>query len=424
MELMITLPLILPDQPLSLDALEGAIQEWGQEVKRCALAQAWAAQGSERPGAACPACHASTHQRAGQKARWVETVFGPVRIARQRYRCRACGHHFQPDDRLLAPLLGTGRCTPRLRELAATCGASWPYQQAARVLGTVRGVPLAAETIRGIVATTGAAVATQYRGEADAACQPPVTAPPPTVGPARLEVVLDGAWVHSRERAHGMEIKVGTVHTGSEVCGTTRTRLPMRRYAASADGVTAFGPLVTAAIDHLDGFAAGAQTLLGDGAAWIWHLGAAILPDATPVLDRWHLRDARRRATRAAVPDKAERAPWSARLEEALDVGAVAVACSVLGEMAQQYPHPALDTFATYLRNQAPRIPDYAARRAAGETIGSGVGEKGVDVVVNRRLKGRRGMRWLRVRADGVVALRLAVFNDEWDDRITAVLVA
>lgn len=424
MELMIPLPLTLPDQPLSLDELEGVIQEWGQAIKRAALAQAWAAQATARPMVACPACQSCARQRAGHKPRWVETLFGPVHIARQRYRCRACGGHYQSDDALLVPLLGAGRCTPRLRELAATCGASWPYQQAASVLGKVRGSPLAAETIRGIVATTGKAVATQYQAEATAACQPPATAPPPAVAPARLEVVLDGAWVHSREHRHSMEIKVGTVHTGSERCGMTRTRLSTRRYAACAASISHFGPLVTAAIDHLNGFTAAAQTLLGDGAAWIWHLGAAILPDATPVLDRWHLRDARRRATRAAVPDKTERAPWSIQLEDALEVGAVAVACAVLAQMTQQYPHPALGTFATYLGNQAERIPDYAARRAAGETIGSGVGEKGVDVVINRRLKGRRGMRWLRARADGVVALRLAVLNDEWDDRIDSALAA
>jgi hypothetical protein len=242
----------------------------------------------------------------------------------------------------------------------------------------------------------------------------------PMAGPSQVDVVLDGAWIHSRENARGMEVKVGVAHTGSERCGATRTRLPTRRYAATAQGIIPFAPLVTAAIDDLDGFAAAEQTLLGDGAAWIWRLGAALLPDATPVLDRWHLRDARRRAMRAAVPDKEVRAPWSIQIEEALDVGAVDAAYAMLAEMAQRYPHPALGEFATYLDNQRGRIPNYAARRAAGQTIGSGVGEKGVDVVVNRRLKGRRGMRWLRARADGVVALRLALLNDEWDDYVVA----
>ncbi len=105
-------------------------------------------------------------------------------------------------------------------------------------------------------------------------------------------------------------------------------------------------------------------------------------------------------------------------------VGDVPTALSVVGAMQQQYPHRALGEFATYLCNHAVRIPNYTARQAAGETIGSGAVEKGADVVVNRRLKGRRGMRWWRVRAGGVVALRLAVLNDEWDHRLAATLAA
>jgi hypothetical protein len=340
-------------------------------------------------------------------------------------RCRGCGRHFQPDDAALDATLGAGRCTPLLRALVAQCGASWPYRQAAQVVGMLRGTPLAAETIRRIVARTGRAVAGQYDREATAACQPPATAPPPRVPPATVEVILDGAWVHSWDNTHGMEIKVGVVHTGSERCGATRTRLTARRYAATAAGVAPFGALVTAAIERVDGFAAVEQTLLGDGAAWIWRLGADLLPMATQVLDRCgcplgSMRDARRRATRAAIPDKALRQPWSVQLEEALDSGAVTSALTVLAAMMRQYPHPALGEFAGYVRNHAERIPDYAARQEAGRTIGSGAVEKGVDVVVNRRLKGRRGMRWWRERAAGVIALRLAILNDEWEQRLAA----
>jgi len=221
-----------------------------------------------------------------------------------------------------------------------------------------------------------------------------------------------------------MEIKVGVVHTGSERCGATRTRLRERRYAATTASVATFGAHVTAAIERVDGFAAAEQTLLGDGAAWIWRLGGELLPTATQVLDRWHLRDARRRAMRAAIPDKDERRPWSIQVEEALDVGAVTTARMILTAMMQHYPHPALAAFAGYLRTHAARIPDYRARQEAGQTIGSGAVEKGVDVVVNRRLKGRRGMRWWRERAAGVVALRLAVLNDEWEPRVADALAA
>ena len=52
---------------------------------------------------------------------------------------------------------------------------------------------------------------------------------------------------------------------------------------------------------------------------------------------------------------------------------------------------------------------------AAGERIGSGAVEKGVDLVANRRLKGKRGMRWWRERVDGLVALRVTLLNSDWD---------
>jgi len=424
MELMIPLPLTVPDTPLSLDELETAVHQWGLAVQQHALALAWQAQAALRPTAPCPHCQAQCQRPAGSKARRIETRFGPVRLVRRRLRCRGCGRHFQPDDAALGALLGAGRCTRSLRELAAQCGASWPYRQAAQVLGLVRGTPLASETVRQIVARTGAVVGRQYEDEAARVCRPPATAPPPTAGAAQVEITLDGAWIHSRDNAHGMEIKVAVVHTGSEACGATRTRLTGRRYAATAAGVAPFGPLVTAAIDRVEGFTSPVQTLLGDGAAWIWRLGNEIVPDATPVLDPWHLRDARRRATRAAVPDKHLRRPWSAGLEEALDNGDVPTALGILAQMQRQYPHRALGEFAGYLRTHMGRIPNYAARRAAGETIGSGAVEKGVDVVVNRRMKGRRGMRWWRERAAGVVALRLAVLNDEWDQRLPAALAA
>jgi hypothetical protein len=125
---------------------------------------------------------------------------------------------------------------------------------------------------------------------------------------------------------------------------------------------------------------------------------------------------------RAAVPDKAMRTPWSIRIEEQLEAGKVTAAVETLALLARQVPHPALEEFARFLSAHAAQIPDYAARRAAGQTIGSGAVEKGVDIVVNRRLKGRRGMRWRRDRAEEMVGLRVARLNDEWNARLDRAL--
>jgi hypothetical protein len=268
---MIACPLVLPDEPLALPALEAAVHAWGLAIQQAALAQAWERQAALRPPAPCPACGGAELRPAGGKPRAVETTFGPVRLPRRRVRCGGCGRHHQPDDAVLAPLLGDGRCTPALRELAASCGASWPYRQAARVLGRLRGAPLSPETIRAVVAGAGAAVAEQHAAEAAAACRPPAGAPDTTrPRPGRLVAELDGGWVRSRDNAQGMEAKVAVVHAGSERIGRTRTRLVERRYAATFGGVGDFGPLVTAAVAARNGYEAPEQTLLGDGAAWIW----------------------------------------------------------------------------------------------------------------------------------------------------------
>jgi hypothetical protein len=422
---MLAVPLVLPETPLGVGALAVRVEAWGRCVMRQAMAAAWAAQAALRPVGPCPACGEGESRPAGSKARRVETLFGPVALPRRRRCCAGCARHYQPDDAALTVELGAGRLSPRLRETAVLGGASWSYRDAAKVLGRLRGIPLSAEPVRAVVGTVGGAVAAAQAQEAAAAIAPPATAPAPgRSAPARLEVELDGAWVPCRDNARGLEVKVGVVHAGSERVGTTRRALTQRIYAATAPGVGAFGPLVTAVIEARNGFAALVQTLLGDGAAWIWRLGSELLPEAIRVLDRWRLTDARRRALRTVLPDKPLRAPWSERVEAPLEVGDVPGALAVLAELAAVAPHDALTAFADYLTTLTPAIPNYAERRAAGERIGSGGVEKGVDVVVNRRLKGRRGMRWWRERVDGMVALRVALLNDTWDRLVPPALTA
>ena len=67
--------------------------------------------------------------------------------------------------------------------------------------------------------------------------------------------------------------------------------------------------------------------------------------------------------------------------------------------------------FAGYLANQREWIVDAEMLLAQGEIVGSGGIEKGVDLVLNRRFKGRRGMRWWRANANAIVTLRTHILN-------------
>lgn len=419
MDLIIPLRLVLPDEPISFADLEARVQEAGRAALRAAYAAGWEAQAALAVAEPCPSCGNPESRAVGAKPRRIETPAGAVTIHRPRRQCVTCQRRYQPGDDRLRAAFGGGQCSPALRELAVVCGASWPYRQAATVLGLLRGEPLAAETVRATVRHVGARVVAIQDAEAAQACQTSRTvdgadqAPPP----AELLVELDGAWVGATNAAHGREVKVGVVHTGSEATGRTRRELTGRRYTATARGVGRFEQHLTATIARIKGFDAPVQTVLGDGAAWIWRVAADNLPAATPVLDRWHLRDARRRALRAAIPLKEERAPWSERIEDALERGDVPTAITVLREVQQVAPHDAVETFVGYLTRLAPQIPDYAARRADGHRIGSGGVEKACDVIVNRRCKGKRGMRWSDDGIATVVALRLDLLNGDWATR-------
>jgi hypothetical protein len=414
-EIIIPLRLVLPDTPSSFAQVETCVHQAGRTALRAAYAAAWEAQAALVLDDPCPRCGGANTRAGGTKSRRIETPVGAVTMRRPRRQCLSCQQRFQPGDDRLHEALGGGQLTPALRELVALCGASWPYRQAAMVLGVLRGEPIAPETVRSVALRVGARIAVAQEAEAAQLGHPDQTPgsrdqlPPPT----ELVAELDGAWVGATDAAHGREVKVGVVHTGSEPTGRLRRDLIGRRYVATMRGVQHFAQHLTAAVVRINGFDAPEQTVLGDGAGWIWRVAADNFPDATPVLDRWHLREQRRRALRAAMPDKDERAPWSARIEAALERGDVPNAIGVVREVQTFAPHDALADFIGYLTRLAPQIPEYAARRAAGQRIGSGGVEKGCDTLVNRRCKGKRGMRWSDDGLEATVALRLGILNGD-----------
>jgi hypothetical protein len=414
-EIIVPLRLDLPDTAIAFADLETRVEEAGRAALRAAYAAAWVAQLALSAADPCPHCGSAASRAAGTKPRRIETPVGAVTVPRPRRRCAGCGRRFQPGDARLREALGGGQCSPALRELAALCGASWPSRQAAAVLGLLRGEPLAPETVRAVAGRGGGRIAVAQEAAAAKACQPDRTPDPADrlPPPAELVAELDGAWVGATDAASGREVKVGVVHAGSEPTGRTRCELVGRRYVATARGVRRFERHLTAAVARINGVDAPDQTVLGDGAGWIWRVAADNFPDAVPVLDRWHLREERRRALRAAIPDKEARAPWSERVEDALDRGDVPAAVAAIRAVQEVAPHEGLEDFVGYLTRLAPQIPDYAARRAAGQRIGSGGAEKGCDARVNRRCKGKRGMRWSDDGLDAVVALRLGVLNGD-----------
>jgi hypothetical protein len=96
--------------------------------------------------------------------------------------------------------------------------------------------------------------------------------------------------------------------------------------------------------------------------------------------------------------------------------GQVEQAIQGLGAWGTVLPAEALKALKqaiTYLENQRDWIGSYEQWRAQGYPVGSGMIERAVALVINRRMK-KRGMRWRRANATAVVALRADLLNDDW----------
>jgi len=422
----------------SLSEMEQQIQEAGQAAMREAMKQTirhW-----EEENQTCPQCGDTARRVEGTVRRVIATCFGRVEVPRRRFRCLRCGRRGCPANHLFAQLKGA-TITPALQEAALLAGCSWPYRVAVTLLKRLSGARISAEEMRLLTNRQGKQRAAEQQTEAEhaSACPPPVPASAQHAEQPLL-VGLDGGWVCSREQRGGMEGKVAVVCSQMEdlpmpVLDTTfswskrggprrpprqRHRLAKRRYVATFEPSRQLGSQAKAAAVELDADAARPVVVIADGAAWIKKEQAKHFPHATCILDWAHLwrevSHAIRLAARAKALPEHERDFQLYFHRTSLWLGNVDQAVDGLRRLSRDLPAESLKAVKEaigYLENQRRWIGSYEAWRKRGYPVGSGMIERAVALVINRRMK-KRGMRWCRPNATAVVALRVDVLNDDW----------
>jgi hypothetical protein len=179
----------------------------------------------------------------------------------------------------------------------------------------------------------------------------------------------------------------------------------------------------------LGGETATEQLVLGDGAEWIKTQATFHFPAAVGILDWAHVARALHKAIRAARPGRAHKATrreLHRTIPQLLWQGDVDAALAALLALRPAAPTAAatddpidpiarLEDAIAYLQSQRAWLGDYGAWQAAGFPVGSGLIERAVALVINRRMK-RQGMRWRRPNASGVVALRVREINAAWEN--------
>lgn len=433
MLLSLTLTVDVPDDA-DIDQIEPLVVAAGRQAMAQTLDLACRMVEQATP-VTCAHCAGTRGAWDGGDPRVLSTSFGRVVLTRRRWRCHGCQRRSRPADRLFGRLAG-GTMTAALRAACVRVGSQESFAPAARTLWQVCGVRVSAEQVRRETLAAGAAAVTrqaeqtrrvlyptarEWRAQVAAGVartrrgQRPVAAAAP---PARLLVELDGGWVPCREQAGGMEGKVAVLATGRRTDWNGRTALWPRRYVASFAAAEEFGEQVYAGAAQLGGSAAGEQVVVSAGAGWIKHVVRTHFPRALGILDWSHLARAVHKAIRAARPGGQRRAQrrvlhqvlgalaWTGQVD--------ALEQALVGLRTPGEEVAALDSAIRYLRNQRDWLGNYQAWQARGYPIGSGAVERGVEVVINRRLAGR-GRRWCRANADAVLALRVEDLNSDWD---------
>jgi len=424
------------DLPASgnVDNLEPIILDAGRRAMVAALQAA--CREYEAMVSECPRCSSTLLQSEGSDRRVVQCSFGRAELYLHLLRCEGCGRRFRPAEPFVACLEG-GNVSAKLRQACILAGASWPYGTAAKVLADLCGATISPESVRRLTNAAGAVEAQEQmaiaerilapagadvRAQREASLAGPLAG---GAGPDMLLVGMDGGWVPSRERKGGMEGKVGVVATEVEDIGGGRRRLSRRRYVATFGDSERLGVLAYGAAEALGGEEAKRQQVLGDGANWIKTQADLHFPRALKTLDWGHVERVVHKAIRAALPGSAKRAQRKelhAAIPEGLWNGDVEGALRVLAGLRpvmESEPIAALEEAIGYLQEQRPWLGNYAQWQAEGFSVGSGLVERAVALVINRRMK-KRGMRWRRHNADAIVALRTCRLNDEWEEHIAA----
>jgi len=333
----------------SLTQMEEQIQEAGQQAMREALKQT--IRQWEEHHHSCPHCGQKQRRLEGTVRRVIATTFGRVEVARRRFRCQGCGRRWCPATSLFSELKG-GTVSQPLREAALLAGCSWPYRVASSLLRRLSGAQISAEEIRLLTNQHGKQRATDQQEEAERVCSSAVTdalASEQVDADQPLLVGVDGGWVCSREQRGGMEGKVAVVCSKVE-------DLPM--------------------------------------------------PTFSPTFS-WSERGPRRAPRQR---HRLTRRRYVATFGPSEHLGKLAKASARI--VSEQVPE-GITKAITYLEHQRPWIGSYEHWRKQGYPVGSGMIERAVALVINRRMK-KRGMRWKRANGTAVVALRTDLLNDDW----------
>jgi hypothetical protein len=381
----------------------------------------------------CPCC-GSALRRKGFATRQVTSLFGPLHWRRRVGRCpHGCAiPQVAPFDELLG-VQPHQRTSGELQGLGCALAVFVPFATAARLLGWYCGGVVSPRAVWCWVQAAGHQAMALLQDElaaVDTGHEP--TSEPLTDAQAALPLALgaDGVMVPFRPeggkpqgKSRWREVKVGVLaRLGQHRTrpGQVVTRLTQRRLVAVLGDIDALKPRL-----WLEALRQGIRNAprvvwLSDGGRGLWRLFEEQFAGyATGVLDFYHAAQNLWKSAAAWLDGRTTQARrwfgWARhRLRQGHHDGVLADLADALE--VEGLPATARDTVRTvyaYLERHHEHI-DYAAYKALGLPLGSGMVESACKWLIQQRFKGV-GMRWSEDGFNHLLHLRLAWVNGRFE---------
>lgn len=398
--------------------VEEQIRELSQRAGRIVLENAFLGLGAQVNAPRCCGCCMSNR---GKRIITVLTTFGPVLVARTRYRCRGCGAESYPADALWC--CGRHRVSLPLAQRICQLATIEHFPRLGSLLADQHGVSLGHEAILELVHDVGAE-AEKNRREAAQKClrRAPDAAREiePQVKPRRIYISCDGimyctnqsepvAGNPGQKRLLWQQMKVGCVSWQDDADCWHKQMLWGR------ESPEEFGAALFDLACRCGYWQAAEKIFAADGGAWCWDIRDLYFSAAQGILDWFHASEHVWAAARIVGTDEASIRSWAEQaLEQMRMAGGDGLAAWLEHERTSRRgrSRQAIDDLLGYVRPRT-SLMDYHSYRGRGWQIGTGMMESTCKQLVGVRLKGP-GMHWTEAGAIAVTALRAKDLNGEW----------
>jgi len=242
-----------------------------------------------------------------------------------------------------------------------------------------------------------------------------------------MAVSMDGVMINVRGEGW-KEVKVASISAVEEVeaaAGEKKVQLTRHSYRAGLWEAATFAKQQWAEARRRGLEKARQVVCVSDGAAWIWAIVLTCYVSCVQIIDWWHAVEKLWEIGRILVGEEGDALKnWVKHLQDLLWIGnlrglvrEVRLRCPSGAPLAER-----LGTLIGYFYHHRQRMA-YQAFREAGYPVGSGTVESGCKVVVQERMT-QAGMRWSRVGAQAMLALRCLLLSDRWDTQWSAMFPA